>query len=358
MKTTFKNKELEDRLDAILQNCTIETTIISEQGAEFNRPAITDNSIKPYFEPIHHLLQGGLNLIEQETQVNSILKEVHAKRKFTEDTVKQNEHLKSVTRKKEAELNSATVIQPSINKRQVLIYQIAVGSISLIEGAMSQIVFEESGSPYWLSWILAIVFAICIAIVAHSIPKIIIKFGDTPTKQKLIAIAIVLILFIVFYFMASIRVNSYQADTEHIGLDPLPFALTSTFFTTIAAWAVYLFAPSKKDLKILENYNLAIVEKKSVRQQIESYTNKSMMVKEEAVRFEQEKHSEFNYATSLEYKVIHHANYCFSLYKQINTLKRNDGKIPACFEDSTYPFEFKTHFINHIQKIGKVNHEN
>lgn len=353
----FTHPELEKRVMRALSQAKVETEISSEQAATLNKPSQSDLSLKGFFSPINFLHQVILDDIEKEMQVSSLIKSVYQKRKSTEEMRRDIEFQKATTRKEFIEIDSNNLERPTINKKQVLIYKISVASISVLEGGMSQSVFEEMGSSYFLSWIFAIVFAICIGLVTHQIPKIVVKFGITIAKARITILAILSILFSVFYAMASIRVASYTEFGAQITYSAFFFALLSTFFVSVGAWAVHLFAPSKDDIRALEHYESVVSKRNTLEQKVQQLQIQSNTQQSEAIQFEQDRHSQYSFATSLEWQVIHHAQYCYSLYKQINILKRPDGTVPHFFDDETYPFELKTRFINHLETLGG-SHEN
>lgn len=343
--------EVEKKVNESLLNIKQELIINAEQMGAINRPLFTEFSYQGSFSQTHFKCQNLIEEVNRDIPVGSILRKVDNAKTTLNGEVQNLEGRKAEILKTKIDLDCQKDCRPSVNKVTVKLLHIAVALLSILEGMLSQLVFEGMGTPLWLSWVLALFFCVVIELISYTLPTLFIKYTKSKIQKVIFILTAEVFLFFLFYFMASFRAETYTLDT----LNPMPFALTSLLFVTVACIAVYLYHPSKEEMEELRKHEERIKKKKNVENALKSIEQDKKNLLEGNDNKIINSYDEFSFGLSLENRIINTAHALYYSFPEINKLKRTDGVVPPCFiNNQQYPFHFKTYFLKQ-QQLSEAN---
>jgi hypothetical protein len=352
---TEKNRYEKPELDAYLAQSFEEIkqqSIINAQAyAARNHPPLSNKKVHSYFEENHHKYQGLIDTINAELQFKSSCNEVVEHRKVTDHLVRilQNKlsAFKTVLIGIDAKLKNW---HRPFSHAQLILAWVAIGIIALFEGLLATPVFSTWGYSNIAALLMGILFASVLAAFAHLFKKI-VALGRTLWQRRAITAALLLLLTLLFSFMAIQRaeylsktVADNSANTINLHFSPIPFVCTSLLLFVVAAAVSYFFLPSKEQWHELQAYK-EVHKAKEQNQAEQGRTEAEIAARHrEHADVVHINTSLLDKGNMLEKLVISNAYGCFAEWKKQNMMHRSDNGVPVSFDDPNYPCKFNTNF--------------
>jgi hypothetical protein len=352
---TEKNRDNQPELDAYLaqsfEEIKQQSIINAQTYAARNHPPLSNKKVISYFEEDHHKYQGLIDTINAELQFKASCNEVVEHQKITD-------HLIRILHNKLSAAKSALVgidaklknWQCPFGKAQLILAWTAISIIALFEGLLAIPVFSTWGYSNITAIVMGILFAGVLAAFAHLFKKI-VALGKTVWQRRAIAAALLLLLTLLFSFMASQRaaylsktVAENSANTINLHFSPIPFVCTSLLLFVVAAAVSYFFLPSKEQWQELQAYmevHKAKEQNEAEQERVEAEIAARHREHADVVHMNT---SALDKGNMLEKLVVSNAYGCFAEWKKQNMMHRSDNGVPVSFDDPNYPCKFNTNF--------------
>ncbi|MDB5124817.1 MAG: hypothetical protein JWP94_2946 [Mucilaginibacter sp.] len=345
----YQNSTIEELLASKFKEVTEYVKISAQSVGSKNLPQLTSDNMRFYFEEFHLLHQqlidtvGGI--IPPETCVDQVLE----RNKITQN--KQRDlHNKLITAKGNHIYTKAKHEGKSlpVSELRMIVCWAAILVVCLFDGLMAVPIFEASGFNLLESTGMAIMFSAALAVICHYSTKL-IRLGKTVAQRRLIAGAILLMITLLFCFMANMRVHHLEYmvhandNSSHEVFSPIPFIAFSVLFFSVGIIISFFSMPTKEERNYLRQYKQLLQDIKDSDATIASLERQKDAVQIENSELRNLNGSILIYGASLEDRIIHHAHSLYALWMNENLMYRSDNGKPSCF-DQAYPFTFSTNF--------------
>ncbi len=350
-------------LDALLQTsfeANREHIKINAQAfALKNMPRPQGNRVGAYFEEDHQRYQHLVDEVNKEVRIKATCQQVADHSRMTEAQQRDLNNKHSAAKEKQIATDAKfkKTPHPKGRIRQILAWA-AVTIISLMEGILTIPIYERWAYSFIESVIMGLLFAGVLAIFAHVFLKIVF-LGKTLWQRRLIAFSLVLLLTVLFTYMADVRadyltsvVNANSADALNQRFSAWPFVCISLLLFITSVAINHFVMPTKKEKDDLKDYQRVCRAKKDIDAEIAQIEADKAKVTGENNALKASSASILEYGSMLEESIITHARAGYGLWKKHNLMHRPDNTRPDCF-DQDYPFVFNTNF----HAIKQMNHE-
>ena len=356
METTktirYHRPDLEAVIDQKIALIEQHIPIVAVGYAEKREPPLSNEDLSPYIGEFHVQYQEILYLNNDSIQTNNLEANRIKDNERTRDDIAELQN--QLTASKEDQLKKERerpILKQPFPMLRLYLAWVAVGMLSLFEGLMNRPSFSAWGYNLLEACCMAVALAVLLAIFAHSFERIVNK-GVTLWQRRMIAIALLLFIGMVFWYLADVRaklLSSQAADSTgdtSLSFSPIPMVLLSMLLFLASVLICHFFLPTREQRAALRDYRRQIVE-------IEEEHNKIAQL-EAAIKSKEAANDELNrvhnslqeYGAILEQRIMTKAEHGLELWKKHNFLHRSDGR-PKSFDNTEYPFKFKT-FFHHV----------
>lgn len=333
---------------------------INAQSFAFkNMPRTYGDRVGAYFEEDHHRYQHLMDEVNKELQIKTTCQQVADHSRMTEARQRDLNNKHSAAKEKQIATDAKfkKTSHPKGRIRQMLACA-AVIITSLTEGILTTPIYERWAYSSIESVFMGLLFAGVLAIFAHAFLKIVF-LGKTLWQRRLIAFSLVLLLAVLFKYMADVRadyltgvVNASSADALNQHFSAWPFVCISLLLFITSVAINHFVMPTKKEKDDLKDYQRICQAKKDIDAEIAQIEADKAKVTGENNALKASSASILEYGSMLEASIITHARSGYGLWKKHNLMHRPDNIRPDCF-DQDYPFAFNTNF----HAITQMNHE-
>jgi hypothetical protein len=345
----YQNASIEALLASTFKESTEHVKINSQGIARNNLPQLLGDNMKFYFEEFHLLHQqlmdtvGGI--LQPETSVHAVIEH----NKTTEQ--KQRELQNKLISAKGNHVTTQAKLEGKpfpVSEFRVIVCWAAILIVCLFDGLMAIPVFEAAGCSYMESTGMSIMFSAALAVVCHYSTKL-IRLGKTVAQRRLIAGTILLMITLLFCFMANMRVHHLEYmvhandNSSHEVFSPVPFIAFSVLFFSVGVIISFFSMPTKDERNYLRQYKQLLQDIKDSDATMASLEKQKDTIQNENSALKSINGSILVYGASIEDRIIHHAHSLYALWKKENLVYRRDNGKPSCF-DQAYPFIFSTNF--------------
>ncbi|TWI96808.1 hypothetical protein JN11_03921 [Mucilaginibacter frigoritolerans] len=350
-KKLYHRPELDTFLAEKLKEIGQHVIINAESYAVRNKPSLAEQNISSYYQEDHLKYQELIGEIGIQLQVKTLISEVIENDQLTERQVHalQNKVVSAKEKQVAIERELQTKQPPTFSTKRIVMVWLLISVPLLADGLFSMGAFESYGYTYLEAAAISLLFACSLTLLAHFFERL-VAFGKNLWQRRVIASGILIGLAIIFYYMASARVQylAQAISTYNHGatlyFSPLPFAILSLLFFVISvAINKFLYPKQEQRMEMLryEQQKKAAADNKAeisrLEQEIET-------VKQSNADLRHVNGSIVEYGCKAEEIVIASAFRGWALWRKTNLMRRQDNARPIGFNSDEYPFGFITNF--------------
>lgn len=348
--TRFHSPGLEASIKLACDQLLQKIKLSAEKFGLKNLPRLQQDKIQGHFEEHHFEYQKLIDQVNTEIQFKTTCHDVVEAGKVAENQLRELKNKISEAKDEEIKIDGQLKGLPEpVSLLKLLMPYVAVIIICLFEGILAIPVFELWASNYIEAILGGLGFAVLLALFAHYFFQI-VSWGKTQMQQRMIAVALLLLLTGVFCGMGLRRAEHLSSllqgpgtGEQAVNFSPVLFVCMSIILFLVAVAIRYFSYPTSEQWnhkKIYQDLKAIKHQKECEGQALKTECEK---VDREYQALKSSSASMLVYGAMAEAEIINSAKAGFALWKTHNRMHRPDGCTPDCFH-SDYPFLFKTNF--------------